>query len=181
MRFAMKVPGIVVLLMIIFVLLFSAGCLSTQPAPQAVPSGTTAPTVTGQPSIAVTTTPAPVSVITPPPEITPVQALAYVKRPYGFVQYSYNPGYQAVLQDSHLETDPATGEQTIVGTIKNIGSETIDLVVVTADLYSSEGNAIGSISAEMNYLQPNKIWKFRAGPFSNPDYSYYKIMEVFTG
>ena len=77
---------------------------------------------------------------------------------------SYRSGYQATLQESHLDKDTLTGERTIVGTVKNMGTETIDLVSVTVNLYNNQGYLIGSLSPRVYYLEPGKTWQFRTDP-----------------
>jgi hypothetical protein len=161
-------------------LILSAGCTSTAPVNQA--SQVTIPTTTVT-SSAITpqvTAPATVAPSSPVPEETPVPMDAYVKRPFGYVQYQYNPDHKVRLLESHVETDPA-GARTIVGTIKNIGSDRIDLVTVTITLFDADGNAIGSVSDELNYLEPNKVWKFRTTPFVMSDFRSHQVAEIFTG
>jgi hypothetical protein len=176
----MKWPGLILVLAALVMLLHSSGCLNIAPRNEtaAVPTPVLQETLT----IPV---PLPVAFTTIPtaraiPVETPVPMPAYVKRPFGYVQYTFNPGHTITLQESHVETDPA-GARTIVGTIKNTGAERIDLVVVTASLYNANGHIIGSAIAEMNYLEPGRVWKFRTEPFSMTDFQYHQIAEIFTG
>jgi len=155
-----------------------AGCMSpvNPVSPVSKPTTTmSTPSITSQVTLTGTATPS--NLI---PEETPIPVNAYVKRPFGFVQYEYNPAYKVRLLESHVETDPS-GTQVITGTIKNIGSDRIDLVVVTATLFDADGNAIGSVSSEVNYLEANKVWKFRTTPFTMSDFRTYQIAEIFTG
>ncbi|MEI6292515.1 MAG: FxLYD domain-containing protein [Methanomicrobiales archaeon] len=133
------------------------------------------PVVTQQVSNTGTTAP-----VNPIPEETPVPMQAYVKRPFGLVQYEYNPAHKVRLLESHVETD-SSGARMVVGTIKNIGTERVDLVTVTITLFDADGNAIGSVSSEVNYLEPNKVWKFRAIPSTLSDFRSHQVAEIFTG
>jgi hypothetical protein len=116
----------------------------------------------------------------PVPEETPIPMKAYVNRPFGHIQYEYNPAHKVRLLESHVETDPA-GTRTVVGTIKNIGTERIDLVTVTISLFDADGNIIGSVYSEVNYLEPNRVWKFRTNPFTMSDFRTHQVAEIFTG
>ncbi len=166
--------------MLLLVLFIFTGCISTSPVSQV-------PTVSA-PATAITTTVPTYQVIAsvtavpanPVPEETPVPVEAYVKRPFGFTRYEYNPSHKVRLLESHVETDP-TGARMVVGTIKNIGSERIDLVTVTVTLSDADGNEIGSVGSEINYLDPNKVWKFRTTPFTMSDFKSHEIAEIFTG
>ena len=62
-----------------------------------------------------------------------------------------------------------------------MGTETIDLVSVTVNLYNNQGYLIGSLSPRVYYLEPGKTWQFRTDPVTLPDYAYYEIADIFTG
>lgn len=167
-------------ILLVTILIFSAGCISPAPVIKETP-GTTVftvaptPVISGQVSPEITS--APTSAV---PVETPVQVEGYVRRPFGYVQYFYNPDHKVRLLESHVETDP-TGATMIVGTIKNIGSSRIDLITVTITLLDANGNAIGSTSAENYYLGPDKVWKFRTTPFVMSDFRTHQVAEIFTG
>jgi len=167
-------------LLLLIVLFFFAGCTSTSQVNQVpsvsspVTTGIT-PVITHQVVVSV-----PPQVANPVPEETPIQVEAYVKRPFGFVRYQFNPAHKVRLLESHVETD-ANGAKMIVGTIKNIGTDRIDLVTVTVSLFDADGNEIGSVGSEINYLDPNKIWKFGTTPFTMSDFRSHQIAEIFTG
>jgi hypothetical protein len=178
----MKVRMVVILVMLVGAVVISPGCLNSAPAVQPVQNPTSSPA-----SVTTQVTQAPNAPVTVAVTTAPTGALQYpaapeyVKRPYGFVPSTYHPGYQARLQESHLDKDMVTGDRRIVGTVKNIGSETIDLLVVTADLYNNQGYLVGTQSVDVYYLEAGKTWQFRTDPITVPDYSYYEIARVFTG
>jgi hypothetical protein len=116
----------------------------------------------------------------PVPEETPIPMLAYVSRPYGLVQYEYNPAHKVRLLESHVETD-SRGATMVVGTIKNIGTERIDLATVTISLFDADGNLIGSEYSDVYYLEPNRVWKFRTNAFTMSDFRTHQVAEIFTG
>ena len=154
--------------LLLIVLLLSAGCMNTAPVNQVSPVSIPPQRLPHPPITTQVTAPGTVAPSNPVPEETPVPMEAYVKRPFGLVQYQYNPAHKVRLLESHVETDP-TGARMIVGTIKNIGTDRIDLVTVTITLFDADGNVIGSVTDEVNYLEPNKVWKFRTTPFTMSD------------
>jgi hypothetical protein len=165
---------------LLIVLLLLSGCLSPAPVNQVTPVSTPSTTVitpisTSQVSATGTVTPG-----NPIPEETLIPMKAYVNRPFGLVQYEYNPAHKVRLLESHVETDP-TGARTVVGTIKNIGTERIDLATVTISLFDADGNIIGSVYSEVNYLEPNRVWKFRTNTFTMSDFRTHQVAEIFTG
>jgi hypothetical protein len=170
---------IIVVLLAIF--LVSAGCVTQSPVNTrvtAVPSQS--PAINTQ-EITSTVSPAVTFEQAIPTLLeTPVPVQAYIKMPFGYVQYVYNPAHSVRLLESHVETD-SSGAQVIIGTIKNIGPDRIDLIVVTITLYDADGNVIGSSSTDANYIDPNKVWKFRTDPLTRNDFKNYKIAEIFTG
>jgi hypothetical protein len=169
--------------LLLIALFLSSGCTNTAPVSQVPPISSLAtaiatPSTTSQAVVSITSiTSEPAN---PVPEETPVQVDGYVKRPFGFVRYEYNPTHKVRLLESHVETDP-TGARMIVGTIKNIGAERIDLVTVTITLFDADGNEIGSVGSEIDYLDPNKVWKFRTAPITMSDFKSHQIAEIFTG
>lgn len=169
-----------VLLPLLLAFILFAGCTSPAPGNQVSPVSLPATTITTPaitPGVTIQQTDLPAN---PVPEETPVPVEAYIKRPYGFIKYEYNPAHKVRLLESHVETDP-TGARTVVGTIKNIGLVRIDLVTVTITLFNADGNAIGSASSEVNYLEPNKVWKFRTSPITMSDFKSHQVAEIFTG
>ncbi|HTY15595.1 MAG TPA: FxLYD domain-containing protein [Methanoregulaceae archaeon] len=178
----MKVRMVVLLVMFVGVVVISPGCLNSSPAVQPVQNTPSSPASVANQATPVTSVPVPVAVTTVPTgAIQNPAAPEYIRRPYGFVPSTYHPGYQARLQESHLDKDLVTGDRRIVGTVKNTGSERIDLLVVTADLYNNQGYLVGTSSVDVYYLEPGKTWEFRTDPITVPDYSYYEIASVFTG
>ena len=167
-------------LLLLVALFLSAGCMNPAPVNQLPPASAPATTITTPTITPHITTPGTVAPASPIPEETLVPVEAYVKRPFGFVKYEYNPAHKVRLIESHEETGP-TGTRMIVGTIKNIGTERIDLAAVTITLFDADGNAIGSVSSEVNYLEPNKVWKFRTSEFTMSDFRSYQVAEIFTG
>lgn len=85
------------------------------------------------------------------------------------------------LQDGHKGTADKYGmSYTIEGTIKNNTDKQYSYVQVTFNLYDSDGAQIGTALANINNLEPNGLWKFKAsGSFGDgKTVASYKLMEI---
>lgn len=85
------------------------------------------------------------------------------------------------LQDGHQGTTDKYGmSYTIEGTIKNNTDKQYSYVQVTFNLYDSDGAQIGTALANINNLEANGVWKFKAsGSFGNgKTVASYKLMEI---
>lgn len=85
------------------------------------------------------------------------------------------------LQDGHKGTADKYGmSYTIEGTIKNNTDKQYSYVQVTFNLYDSDGAQIGTALANINNLEANGLWKFKAsGSFGNgKTVTSYKLMEI---
>lgn len=85
------------------------------------------------------------------------------------------------LQDGHKGTTDKYGmSYTIEGTIKNNTNKQYSYVQVTFNLYDSDGAQIGTALANINNLEANGLWKFKAsGSFGNgKTVASYKLMEI---
>lgn len=66
----------------------------------------------------------------------------------------------------------------IVGRIKNNTSQTYSYVQVQINLYNENGTQIGSTMDNINGLEPNRKWKFKAPIVGNKEVAKYKIREI---
>ena len=85
------------------------------------------------------------------------------------------------LQDGDTGTSDQYGmSYTIEGTIKNNTDKQYSYVQVTFNLYDSDGAQIGTALANINNLEANGIWKFKAiGSLGNgKSVASYKLMEI---
>ena len=64
----------------------------------------------------------------------------------------------------------------IVGTIKNNTNKDYSYVQVEINLYDAEGNLVNSTLDNINNLEANGTWKFKA--ITTDDFSTYKIKDV---
>lgn len=64
----------------------------------------------------------------------------------------------------------------IIGTIKNNTNKDYSYVQVEINLYDAEGNLVNSTLDNINNLEANGTWKFKA--ITTDDFSTYKIKDV---
>ena len=65
----------------------------------------------------------------------------------------------------------------IVGTVKNNSSKQYGYAQIEFNLYDASGAQVGSAMANINNLEPNGTWKFKALAFED-DFKTYKIKDV---
>lgn len=85
------------------------------------------------------------------------------------------------LQDGHSGKADGYGiSYTIEGSIKNNTNKQYSYVQVTFNLYDSEGAQIGTALANINNLEANGLWKFKAiGSLGDgKSVASYKLMEI---
>lgn len=85
------------------------------------------------------------------------------------------------LQEGHKgNTDEYGMSYTIEGSIKNNTDKQYSYVQVTFNLYDTDGAQIGTAMANINNLEANGLWKFKAiGSLGNgKSVASYKLMEI---
>ena len=65
----------------------------------------------------------------------------------------------------------------VVGSVKNNTKKTYGYVQVTINLYDDSGAQVGSTLANVNNLEPNGTWKFKA-PIMDDNATKFKVKEV---
>jgi hypothetical protein len=114
------------------------------------------------------------------PQNIPSLPSAYIRRPYGYQQYSVSGTYLITPVESHVETDQS-GNQVIVGRVKNEGSTTVDLVVVTLNLYDANGFLIGNRYASADFLKPGRTFKYTTSPITETGFVNFEVADIFSG
>ena len=85
------------------------------------------------------------------------------------------------LQEGHKgESDQYGYSYTIEGSIKNNTNKQYSYVQVTFNLYDTDGAQIGTALANINNLEANGLWKFKAiGSLGNgKSVASYKLVEI---
>ena len=84
---------------------------------------------------------------------------AYNKRQREEAYRAANP---LELVDDSLDFQEEEFSSYVTGSIRNNTDHTYNYVQVTIGLYDSDGNQVGSTLANVNGLEPDKIWRFKA-------------------
>jgi hypothetical protein len=172
------------------VLLLLCACCAGCTLPQSGPDNTTGqggglPTGQGTPAPGIVTTQpvyasVPQAVQSDVPQEIPILPSAYIRRPYGYQQHSVSGTHLVTPVESHVETDQS-GNQVIVGRVKNDGSATIDLVVVTLNLYDANGYLIGNRYASADFLKPGRNFKYTTLPITEKGFVNFEVADIFSG
>ena len=104
----------------------------------------------------------------------------YLKRPYGYIQSSQKSQGNLSIIKTSIERY-SKSKAVIKGEIKNLDEKTIDLVVVTFNLYNADGNQIGNAYASIDYLGPKGTWKFMTDPIERSDFQFEKYASIYIG
>lgn len=104
----------------------------------------------------------------------------YLKRPYGYLQSSRESSANLSIIKTSIERY-SKSRAVIKGEIKNLDSKTLDLVVVTFNLFNADGYQIGNAYASIDYLAPKTTWKFMTDPIERSDFQFEKYASIYTG
>lgn len=66
----------------------------------------------------------------------------------------------------------------VVGKVKNNTKHTYNYAQVSITLYDEDKNIVGNTLANVNDLEPDQIWKFKACVFNPEEVDTFKISEV---
>lgn len=75
-------------------------------------------------------------------------------------------------------TQDSIGSTYIEGEIKNNTNKQYSYVQVTFNLYDSKGNQLGTALANINNLDPNATWKYKAIGLTTEKVTSYKLVEI---
>ena len=104
----------------------------------------------------------------------------FIKRPYGYIQS--NRESQANLSIIKTNIDRYSNDNAVIrGEIKNLDDKTIDLIVITFNLFNADGYQIGNAYASIDYLAPKTTWKFRTDPIERSDFQFERYGSIYIG
>lgn len=75
-------------------------------------------------------------------------------------------------------TEDGIGSTYIEGEIKNNTNKQYSYVQVSFNLYDSKGNQLGTALANINNLDPNATWKYKAIGLTTEKVTSYKLVEI---
>lgn len=79
---------------------------------------------------------------------------------------------------SDKKTTDQYGTIYIEGEIKNNSDKTYSYAQVTFNLYDADGAQLGTAMDNINNLEPNGTWKYKALAYSTEDIATYKFIEI---
>ncbi len=104
----------------------------------------------------------------------------YVQRPYGYIKSTQTN--QANLSIVKTEIERYSKSKAVIkGELRNLDDKTIDLVVLTFNLYNADGDQIGNAYASIDYLPPKATWKFVTDPIERSDFQFEQYGSIYVG
>ncbi len=94
------------------------------------------------------------------------------------VQTSNNNKQEKFTLISDKKTTDAAGTTYIEGEIKNNTDKSYSYVQVTFNLYDDNGAQLGTAVDNINNLEPNATWKYKALGLVTEKVSSYKLVEI---
>lgn len=79
---------------------------------------------------------------------------------------------------SDKKTTDQYGTIYIEGEVKNNSDKTYSYAQITFNLYDADGAQLGSAMDNINNLEPNGTWKYKALAYSTEDIATYKFIEI---
>ncbi len=104
----------------------------------------------------------------------------YVKRPYGYVASSKITKVNLSIVDTYVDRK-SKNEAYIKGTIKNLDDKTIDVLVITFNLFNANGEQIDNAYVSIDYLGGKKTWKFSTDPITRSDFQFERYASIYAG
>ena len=104
----------------------------------------------------------------------------FLKRPYGYVKSTSNSEANLSIVKTYIERY-SDSKSVIKGEIKNLEDKTLDLVVITFNLYNADGDQIGNAYATIDYLSPKTTWKFTTDPIERSDFQFERYGSIYIG
>ena len=104
----------------------------------------------------------------------------FISRPFGYLECTEDTQVNLSIKKTYIDR-VARDKAYIRGEIKNLDDKTIDIIVLTFNLFNADGNQIGNAYATIDYLEPKQIWKFSTDPITRSDFKFERYGSVFTG
>jgi hypothetical protein len=104
----------------------------------------------------------------------------YVQRPYGYIKSTQASQVKLSIIKTDIERI-SKSTSVIKGEIKNLDEKTIDLIVITFNLYNADGDQIGNAYASIDYLAPKSTWKFVTDPIDRSDFQFEQYGSIYVG
>lgn len=104
----------------------------------------------------------------------------YVSRPFGYVESTEDTQVNLSIKKTYIDR-VSRDKAYIRGEIKNLDDKTIDIIVITFNLYNADGKQIGNAYASIDYLEPKGEWIFSTEPIIQSDFKFERYGSIYTG
>ncbi len=104
----------------------------------------------------------------------------YVTRPFGYLECTEDSQVNLSIRKTYIDR-VSKDKAYIKGEIRNLDDKTIDIIVITFNLFNADGDQIGNAYATIDYLEPKKTWKFSTEPITRSDFKFERYGSIFTG
>ena len=104
----------------------------------------------------------------------------YVSRPFGYMECMENDQVNLTIVRTYIDR-VSKDKAYIRGEIRNQDDKTIDLIVITFNLFNANGEQIGNAYASIDYLEPKRTWKFSTEPILGSEFRFERFGSIFTG
>ncbi|PWR74961.1 FxLYD domain-containing protein [Methanospirillum stamsii] len=104
----------------------------------------------------------------------------YISRPYGYVETSEDTQVNLSIRKTYIDR-VSRDKAYIKGEIKNLDDKTIDVIIITFNLFNADGKQIGNAYASIDYLEPKGEWIFSTEPITRTDFKFERYGSIYTG
>lgn len=104
----------------------------------------------------------------------------YISRPYGYVETSEDTQVNLSIRKTYIDR-VSQDKAYIKGEIKNLDDKTIDVIIITFNLFNADGKQIGNAYASIDYLEPKGEWIFSTEPITRTDFKFERYGSIYTG
>jgi len=104
----------------------------------------------------------------------------FVSRPFGYLECTHDSQVNLSIKKTYIDR-VSRDKAYIKGEIRNLDDKTIDLIVITFNLFNADGDQIGNAYASIDYLEPKKTWKYSTDAILRSDFKFERYGSVFTG
>ena len=104
----------------------------------------------------------------------------FVSRPFGYLECTEDSMVNLSIKKTYIDRI-SRDKAYIKGEIRNLDDKTIDIIVLTFNLFNADGDQIGNAYATIDYLEPKKTWKFSTDVIDRSDFKFERYGSIFTG
>ncbi|NLV28292.1 MAG: hypothetical protein GXY48_14225 [Methanomicrobiales archaeon] len=104
----------------------------------------------------------------------------FIERPFGYAECSEDSQVNLSIRKTYIDRI-SRDKAYIKGEIKNLDDNTVDIIVITFNLFNADGKQIGNAYASIDYLEPKGTWIFSTEPITRSDFKFERYGSIYTG